>query len=86
MGSGNGDRKQMKKPYAGLLISGILSGALYLALYLYEREIMESFSRSDGFYPALPVVTALVFSFVHGAFASCFWDIVGVTARPKSGG
>ena len=75
----------MKKPYFGLVLSGILSAVLYLLLYLYEKEIMESFTRSDGLYPALPVVVALVFSFVHGAFTSFFWDVVGISARPKSG-
>ena len=69
------------KPYPQLIASGILSGALYLLLYLYEREIMASFTRTDGMYPALPVLAALVFSFTHGAFTGYFWEALGVTAR-----
>jgi hypothetical protein len=72
------------KPYPKLIASGIASGALYLALFLYEQEILTSFTRTDGLYPALPVLAAFVFSFVHGAFASYFWEVVGVTARPRN--
>lgn len=68
------------KPYPQLIASGIVSGALYLLLYLYEQEIMASFTRSDSWYPALPVLAALVFSFTHGAFASYFWEVLGVAA------
>ena len=71
--------------YAKLIVSGMLSGILYLLLYLFEKEILAAFTRSDGLYPALPVLAALVFSFVHGAFAGHVWDALGVTARPRIG-
>mgnify|MGYP001611235004 FL=1 len=67
--------------YFKLFVTGAISGSLYLLLYLYEKEIMDSFTRTDGLYPALPVIAALVFSFAHGAFTGYFWDAVGVTAR-----
>lgn len=70
-----------RKPYAALIASGICSGALYLLLYLYRDEIMATFTRTDGWYPALPIVTAFVFSLAHGAFTGYFWEVVGVTAR-----
>ena len=72
-----------RKPYLGLIISGFISGGLYLALYLFQREIMAAFTRTDGWYPALPVVTAFLFSFAHGAFAGFFWEVLGVSARAK---
>jgi hypothetical protein len=71
------------KPYLQLIASGIVSGSLYLLLYLYEREILAAFTRTDGWYPALPVVAAFVFSFSHGAFTAFFWEIVGVRGRKK---
>lgn len=71
------------KPYPQLIASGIVSGSLYLLLYLYEREILAAFTRTDGWYPALPVVAALVFSFAHGTFTSCFWEVLGVKGRKK---
>lgn len=69
------------KPYSQLIASGLLSGSLYLLLYLYEREIMQAFTRTDSWYPALPIVTAFVFSMAHGAFTSYFWDVLGVRAK-----
>lgn len=71
------------KPYSQLIASGLLSGVLYLLLYLYEREVMAAFTRTDGWYPALPVVAAFVFSFAHGAFTAYFWKVLGVKARRK---
>jgi hypothetical protein len=71
------------KPYAQLVVAGGASAALYALLYLYEREIMALLTRTDGLYPALTVLTACGFSFVHGAFASYLWDVVGIRARRK---
>jgi hypothetical protein len=74
---------ERSKPYPQLIASGIASGSLYLLLYLYEREILAAFTRTDGWYPALPVIAAFVFSFAHGTFTACFWEIVGVKGRKK---
>ena len=65
--------------YVKLGVSGAVSAALYFLLYFYEREILESFTRTD--YPALPIIAAFVFSFAHGAFTAYFWEALGVTAR-----
>lgn len=64
-------------------MSGVLSALFYLLLYLYESEIMASFTRTDGLYPLLPVAAAFIFSFAHGAFTGYFWDVVGIHARPR---
>lgn len=72
------------KPYPQLIASGVISGALYLLLYLYEREMVTVFTRTDGWYPALPVIAALVFSFAHGAFTGYFWEVLGVTGKRES--
>jgi hypothetical protein len=69
--------------YIKLSVSGAISAALYFLLYSYEKEIMESFTRTDGFYPALPVLAALLFSFAHGAFTGYFWEALGVSARAR---
>ena len=52
---GESPRGTVETLSAKLIASGIVSGALYLLLYLYEREIMAAFTRTDGWYPALPV-------------------------------
>ena len=75
---------EKRKPYFGLVVSGLASGSLYLLLYLYRVELMASFSRTDGWYPALPILAAFVFSFAHGAFTGCFWEVLGVTPRKKA--
>jgi len=69
------------KPYPRLIASGIVSGSLYLLLFLYEREILAAFTRTDGWYPALPVIAAFVFSFAHGAFTAYFWEVLGIRGR-----
>ena len=71
----------MQKPYIKLSVSGVGSCTLYALLYAFEDDAMLAFTRTDGLYPLLPVVAALVFSFVHGAFAAYFWDVLGITSR-----
>ena len=72
-----------RKPHLGLIVSGLVSGGLYLALYLFHHEILAACSRTDGWYPALPVIAAFAFSIAHGAFTGYFWEVLGVTARPR---
>ena len=71
----------MKKPYLKLCLSGVVSCTLYLLLYFHEAEVMKTFTRTDGLYPFLSVIAALLFSFVHGAFAGYFWDVLGIAGR-----
>jgi hypothetical protein len=75
----------MQRPYWKLCLSGVASGTLYLLLYLYQAEVMKAFTRTDGLYPLLSVIAALIFSFVHGAFAGYFWDVLGITGRRDRG-
>jgi hypothetical protein len=65
-----------------MLLSGAASALCYVLLFAYEKEVMAAFTRTDGWYPALPVLTAFVFSFAHGAFTAYFWEVLGVKARP----
>ena len=62
-------------------MSGAASALCYGLLFTYQKEVMASFTRTDGWYPVLPVVTALVFSLAHGAFTGYFWEVLGVRAR-----
>jgi hypothetical protein len=72
------------KPWFAMLATGAASGLCYFLLFANEKEVMAAFTRTDGWYPALPVLTAFVFSLVHGAFTGYFWDVMGVVARPAS--
>jgi hypothetical protein len=64
-----------------MLLSGAASALCYIVLFAYEEEVMLLFTRTDGWYPLLPVVTAFVFSLAHGAFTAYFWEVMGVVAR-----
>jgi len=70
------------KPWFLMLVSGVASALCYVALFANENEVMEAFTRTDGWYPALPVLTAFLFSLVHGAFTGYFWEALGVVPRP----
>jgi hypothetical protein len=70
-----------RKPWGRLAGTGILSALLYALLFAYEADVMASFTRTDGLYPLLPIVTAFVFSFAHGAFTASFWEVLGVRPR-----
>ena len=67
--------------YVKLGVSGFISASLYFLLYFYQQEILESFTRTEGFYPALPIIAAFIFSFAHGAFTAYFWEALGVMGR-----
>lgn len=73
-----------RKPYIQTVIFGILSLASYLVLFNYEGLVTETYTRG-GIYTAMPVATALYFSFTHGAFASNLLSVLGIeAAKSKS--
>jgi hypothetical protein len=72
-----------RKPWGKLLATGITTTCLYSLLFTYEKEVMLHFTRTDGLFPLLPVLTALAFSFSHGAFTGYFWEALGMKGRPK---
>lgn len=69
------------RPWFPLILSGAASALCYVLLFTYQKEVMAAFTRTDGWYPLLPVVTAFVFSLAHGAFTGYFWEVLGITAR-----
>ncbi len=71
-----------KKPYGKLIITGIVSLGLYVAL-LGNQEIVNTYCGKGGTYAFLPIVMAFIFSFVHGSFTGHFWSVMGVEASKK---
>ena len=65
------------------LITGIATAGLYIGLFANQDIIMEEFTRG-GAYAAWPILTAFVFSIVHGAFASYLLSLMGIQARSSS--
>ena len=76
------DNNTRKKPYGKLLFMGVVSIALYAALLL-KQDIINSFFGRGGLYALLPIVTAFIFSFVHGSFTGNFWTVLGIEAAKK---
>jgi hypothetical protein len=74
-------RQRSSKPWGPLALSGAASVLCYALLFTYQNEVMAAFTRTDGWYPLLPIATAFVFSLAHGAFTGYFWEVLGVTAR-----
>ncbi len=71
-----------KKPVAAMIITGAVSIALYAALLLKQDMINSTFGKG-GLFAFLPIVTAFIFSFIHGAFTGHFWTVLGVEAARK---
>jgi hypothetical protein len=75
--------KPKKKPVGKLILYGILSTALYAAMFGSQGTIMAYFTRGS-WYAALPIATAFLISFVHGGFTGHFWSVLGIEATRKS--
>jgi hypothetical protein len=80
--------EQHEKASRGKLITktigcGLGAAALYAAVFTNTGTIMKYFTKG-GIYAALPIATVFVFSFVHGAFASNLWSLLGIEATKKT--
>ena len=69
-----------KKPFGGMVIFGAISLAGYVALMTHQGWVSEEYTMG-GWHAAYPVVTALAFSFIHGAFASNMLSVLGIEAK-----
>jgi hypothetical protein len=61
---------------------GLASAALYAAVFSHSGTVMKYFTKG-GIFAALPIITVFAFSFVHGAFASNLWSLLGIEATKK---
>ena len=71
-----------KKPYLKALFWGAVSVCIYAAL-LTNQDLISSTFGKGGLYAILPIVTAFLFSIVHGSFTGHFWTVMGVEAAKK---
>ena len=71
-----------KKPVGKMVVMGIISLALYATLLLRQDQVNSSFAKG-GLHAILPIITAFVFSFVHGTFTGHFWTVLGIEAAKK---
>jgi hypothetical protein len=61
---------------------GLASAALYAAVFTHSGTVMKYFTKG-GIFAALPIITVFAVSFVHGAFASNLWSVLGIQATKK---
>lgn len=71
-----------KKPVGTMIVMGIISVALYATLLLKQDEVNSIFGKG-GMYAFLPIITAFVFSYFHGAFTGHFWTVLGIEAAKQ---
>jgi len=74
--------KTRKKPYGALIVTGVVSTALYIALLMNQDLINSNFAKG-GMFALLPIATAFMFSFIHGTFTGHFWTVLGIEASKK---
>lgn len=74
---------QGQRPVGKMILFGLFSLSLYALIFTNAEWVMQNFTRG-GVYAFFPIATAFVFSFVHGAFASYLWSVlgIGVTRKP----
>lgn len=66
------------------LVLGAASAGLYYLLFLFSDLLVELAAATRAgatIYALVPLVVAMVFSFVHGAFTGHFWDLLGLRAK-----
>jgi hypothetical protein len=71
-----------KKPAGAMIVMGIISIALYTTLLLKQDLVNSTFAKG-GLYALLPIITAFVFSYIHGGFTGHFWTVLGIEAAKK---
>ncbi|MBI4683396.1 MAG: hypothetical protein HY757_09905 [Nitrospirae bacterium] len=76
------ESKVRKKPVGKMLLMGVISVALY-ALLLLKQDVINGYIGQGGMYAFLPIITAFLFSFVHGTFTGDFWTVMGIEAAKK---
>jgi drug/metabolite transporter superfamily protein YnfA len=76
------ESKVKKKPIGKMLVMGVISLALY-ALLLLKQDVIIGYIGQGGLYAILPIITAFIFSYVHGSFTGDFWTVMGIEAAKK---
>lgn len=73
-------RTAKKKPVLPMIVFGAISLTGYILLIKNQQLVTETFTRG-GINTIWPIGTALVFSFIHGAFASNLLSVLGLEAK-----
>lgn len=74
--------QKRRKAAKSAIAFGVVTAALYAAVFVNQGLVMTYFTKG-GVYAALPVLTAFIFSFAHGAFTGSFWSALGIEPSKK---
>jgi len=69
-----------KKHFVPMLVFGAISLTGYVMLITHQQWVTETYTKG-GINWVWPIGTALLFSFIHGAFASNFLSVLGLEAK-----
>jgi hypothetical protein len=75
--------KSKRKPIGKMVLFGICSTIIYVAVLSYQGLITAYFTRG-ALYAVLPIAGAFTLSYVHGHFTGYFWSVVGVEAKKSA--
>jgi len=75
--------KSTKKPVGKMVLFGICSAIIYVALLSYQGLITAYFTRG-ALYAVLPIAGAFTLSYVHGHFTGYFWTVLGIEAKKSA--
>lgn len=78
-------KNNQARPVRQTILWGIVSLVAYLLVFLNQQTVTYYFTQG-GFYALVVIITALVFSFIHGAFANYLLEAVGIRAIQKQKG
>jgi hypothetical protein len=82
------ENDRLKPENIKMIIFGLLSAVLYFLLFKYQSEIThfaELTREGVKIDFLIPIGIALIFSFVHGGFATYLWQSLGLKAKNDLG-
>ena len=80
-----GSEKRKRSAGIKVVVMGLLSISLYVLLLAEQDAINDYFGRG-GLFAFLPILTAFIFSLVHGSFTGNFWSFFGMHPKQKQEG
>lgn len=76
---------KQKKPLRQVFLWGIISLAGYLAVF-FNQDAVTTYFTQGGIFAGMVIITALAFSFVHGAFANYLLEVAGIQPLKQARG
>ena len=64
------------------LFLGLISILSYIIFFINENWVIENFTKGNWF-AILPIITAFIFSLIHGAFAGHFIKLLGFEEKKR---